>query len=170
MEVTSFIASRLRCPPKDFAFAGTKDRRAVTVQRVSVFRQHADRIARLNNDLRMSRVGDFKYEKHKLELGELKGNEFVITLRDCHFGSDLDDTELDTQSRLKLGEKVVADAMEHLRTHGFINYYGLQRFGTFGIGTDEIGKKILKGDFEGAVNAILTYNEDVSHRLPELGF
>ncbi|KAH8596856.1 pseudouridine synthase [Bisporella sp. PMI_857] len=161
MEVISFLASRMKINAKDFAFAGTKDRRAVTVQRVSLRRQHADRVARLNKDLRQARVGDFKYEKHQLELGELVGNEFVITLRDCHFGPEsIDGAELDNESRLKVGNEVVGAAVKHLKAHGFINYYGLQRFGTFGVGTDEVGKKILQGDFEGAVNAILAYNKE----------
>jgi len=160
MEVVSFIASRLKLGMKDFAFAGTKDRRAATVQRVSVRRQYADRIAALNRDLRGSRVGDFKYEKHQLELGELRGNQFTITLRDCHFGPNENDFDID--SRVKLGNEVVGAAVEHLKTHGFLNYFGLQRFGTFGIGTDEVGKKILSGDFEGAVNAILSFSTEVS--------
>ena len=164
MEVIGFLASRLHTQSRDFAFAGTKDRRAVTVQRVSVRRVHADRVARLNRELRMSRVGNFEYSKHQLELGELQGNEFTITLRDCHFGADnrFDDTSLENDTRLELANEVVGGALEHLRTHGFINYYGLQRFGSFGIGTDEIGKRILSGAFKDAVDGILDYSEEVS--------
>ncbi len=157
MEVIAFIATRLHVKPKDFAFAGTKDRRAATVQRVSVFRQNANTLAKLNNDLRNARIGNFKHEKHKLELGELDGNQFVITLRDCHFG---DDADLDAETRVKLANEVIGQAVEHLQEHGFINYYGLQRFGTFSIGTDDIGKLILQGDFKGAVDAILSYSDE----------
>ena len=157
MEVISYLCRQLKVKPKEFAFAGTKDRRAVTVQRVSVFRQHANRLAGINRTLRNARIGNFKHEKHGLELGELQGNQFCITLRDCHFG---DDSELDEAVRVQLGNEVVGQAVEHLQVHGFINYFGLQRFGTFGIGTDEIGKKILQNDFEGAVWAILTYAEE----------
>jgi tRNA pseudouridine13 synthase len=155
MEVISFISNRLHIKPKDFAFAGTKDRRAATVQRVSVFRQHASNLARLNGDLRNARIGNFKHEKHKLELGELAGNEFVITLRDCHFG---DDSDLDDPDRVEYANRVIGLAVMHLQEHGFINYYGLQRFGTYGIGTDDIGKKILQGDFKGAVDGILAFS------------
>ncbi|KAH9205778.1 pseudouridine synthase [Leptodontidium sp. 2 PMI_412] len=158
MEVISFLASRLRVKNKDFNFAGTKDRRAVTVQRVSIKRQREEDLARLNNQLHSnSRIGNFEYSTHPLVLGELRGNQFHITLRDCHFG---DDAGLDAEARLVLGQKVVGEAVKHLQQHGFINYFGLQRFGTFGIGTDEIGLKILRGDFKGAVDAILTFNED----------
>lgn len=157
MEVLSFISQRLHVKPKDFAFAGTKDRRAATVQRVSVLRQHANKLASLNSDLRNARVGDFKHEKHKLELGELNGNEFVITLRDCHFG---DDIGLDDELRLKHANLIISQAAKHLQEHGFINYYGLQRFGTFGTRTDEVGLKILQGDFKGAVDGILAVSDE----------
>ena len=151
MEVIHYLCKMLKVKPKDFAFAGTKDRRAVTVQRVSVFRQHAKALEGLNRSLRQARIGNFTYEKHRLELGELNGNQFTITLRDCQFGVD----DLYDADKLKLANEVVGQAIQNLQADGFINYFGLQRFGTFGIGTDEIGKKILKCDYEGAVWAIL---------------
>jgi tRNA pseudouridine13 synthase len=156
MEVVSYLARSLKIKPKDFAFAGTKDRRAVTVQRISVWRQNAAQVSRLNQTLRQARIGNFKYEKFSLELGELNGNLFTITLRDCHFG---DDSGLSESSVIHLGNQVVGDAIQHIQKNGFLNYYGLQRFGTFGFGTDEVGKRILKSDFEGAVSAILSYSE-----------
>jgi tRNA pseudouridine13 synthase len=158
LEVTSFLSRKLHVKPKEFGFAGTKDRRAATVQRVSIKRQYADRLASLNRELRNARVGDFKYEKHGLELGDLQGNEFTITLRDCHFGNDF---HLEEAARVQFANDVVGQAVEHLKVHGFINYFGLQRFGTFDIGTDEVGKKILKEDYEGAVWAILSFNEEI---------
>ncbi|RDL32109.1 uncharacterized protein BP5553_09511 [Venustampulla echinocandica] len=157
MEVLSFLCRQLKVKPRDFAFAGTKDRRAATVQRVSVYRQRADALAKLNPTLRNSRLGNFKHEKNRLELGELGGNQFTITLRDCHFPNE---SGLDGSSRLALAERLVRDAAQHLQADGFINYFGLQRFGTFGIGTDEVGKKILQGNFEGAVWAILSYSNE----------
>jgi tRNA pseudouridine13 synthase len=158
MEVILYLCRSLKVKPKDFTFAGTKDRRAVTVQRVSVWRQHAKALEQLNRGLRQARIGDFKYEKHRLELGELDGNQFIITLRDCHFGED--DLTLEDAARMKLANEVVGQAVEHLQADGFINYFGLQRFGTFGIGTDEVGKKILNEDFEGAVAAILNVSPE----------
>lgn len=157
MEVISYVAGRLGMKPRSFAFAGTKDRRGVTVQRVSVFRKNADQIAYLNKDMWGSRVGDFTYEKHGLELGDLTGNEFLITLRDCQFpgGENLNDA-----GKIELANTVVGGAVKSLQNHGFLNYYGLQRFGTYLIGTDEIGKLILKGDFKGAVDAILSYSPE----------
>jgi len=157
MEVIAYLAKRLHMKPRDFAFAGTKDRRAVTVQRVSVYRQLAPALAGLNRELRNARIGGFSHEQHKLQLGELAGNQFIITLRDCHFG---DDSTLDEIARLKHATGVVDLAVKHLEGHGFINYYGLQRFGTFSVGTNDIGKSILQGDYKRAVDGILFFSED----------
>lgn len=158
MEVVNFIASRTKLNIRTFGFAGTKDKRACTVQRVSVFRTHAQRLVALNATLFGSKLGDFKHERHGLELGDLKGNEFHITLRDCTFpGSD----GLDTADTVKLGNQVVGTAIRNLQERGFLNYYGMQRFGTFGVGTHAVGLQILQGDYEGAVNSILLYNPAV---------
>ncbi|KAI9829968.1 MAG: hypothetical protein M1819_005940 [Sarea resinae] len=155
MEVISFLARQLRVKPKDFQFAGTKDRRGVTAQRVSVYRMHAERLAGVNLILRGSQVGDFEYQPHGLDLGDLKGNEFAITLRDCHFH---DEAGLNIEEKLNLASNNVAQAMADLRNKGFINYYGLQRFGTFAVRTDTVGVKMLQGDLKGACDAILDYS------------
>jgi tRNA pseudouridine13 synthase len=157
MEVLSYIARMLKIKPKEFSFAGTKDRRAVTVQRVSVFRQYSKGLARFNSSLRDARIGNFEYKKNRLELGELGGNQFTITLRDCQFPNE---AGLDEEGRLELGCTLVGNAVKYLQTNGFINYFGLQRFGTFGIGTHQIGTKILQEDFEGAVWDILSYTDE----------
>lgn len=43
-----------------------------------------------------------------------------------------------------------------VRERGFINYFGLQRFGTGGAPTSEVGLAMLKEDWEGAVKLIMT--------------
>ncbi|KAI5296054.1 hypothetical protein KEM52_005867 [Ascosphaera acerosa] len=154
MEVISFLARQMKMNPKSFQFAGTKDRRGVTAQRACVYRVHADRLAAVNKTLRSAVVGDFEYKPHGLELGDLSGNEFVITLRDCKFPQGLDPRKPEdvAQARSEL-----AKSMRQLSERGYFNYYGLQRFGTFATRTDQIGLKMLQGDFEGAVEAILEY-------------
>ncbi|KAJ5226477.1 hypothetical protein N7468_007702 [Penicillium chermesinum] len=157
MEVTSFLARQLKMQPKSFQFAGTKDRRGVTTQRACVFRVHADRLAKLNPTLRNAALGDFEYRKEGLELGDLYGNEFVITLRDCKFpGMDLQDP----QGTLAKASELVGSSLKNLHERGYFNYFGLQRFGTFSTRTDTIGVQMLQGDFEGACNSILDFNPD----------
>ena len=47
------------------------------------------------------------------------------------------------------------DAIENLTSRGFINYYGLQRFGAFTSGTHIVGRSMLQGDYETACETIL---------------
>ena len=156
MEVVSFLARQLKVQPRAFQFAGTKDRRAVTVQRVSAHKVQAERMQQVGRTLRQAKIGNYEYSPHGLELGELTGNEFTVTLRDCQF----QDTAVDEiGDPIIVASKIVESAAKHLSERGFINYYGLQRFGTFSTRTDTIGLKMLKGDFKGAAEAILDYNE-----------
>lgn len=152
MEVISYLARQLKMKPQAFQFAGTKDRRGITVQRVSVFRVYAERVMNAGRTLRNAKVGNFEYQPQGLQLGDLTGNEFVITLRDCDVG------EAGTESRVEKAAQIVGAAIENLRARGFINYYGLQRFGTFATRTDGVGVKMLQGDFKAAVEAILEYS------------
>ena len=155
MECISYLTKQLKMNPKSFQFAGTKDRRAVTVQRVSVERVLVNAVISAGRTLRNAYIGNFEYRPHPLQLGELNGNEFVITLRDCDFYYSY-------PSKLKHihwgARETVADGVKDLSERGFINYYGLQRFGTLSTGTEAVGLKMLQGNFEGAVDAILDYS------------
>lgn len=153
MEVISYLAKQLKMKPQAFQFAGTKDRRGITVQRVSVYRVFADRVIAAGKTLRNAKLGNYEYLPRGLQLGDLTGNEFVITLRDCKF-----DTQDETESRVQRASQIVGAAIENLKERGFINYYGLQRFGTFSTRTDAVGVKMLQGDFKAAIEAILDYS------------
>jgi tRNA pseudouridine13 synthase len=158
MEVISYLARTMKMNPKTFQFAGTKDRRGVTAQRACVLRVQAERLANMNKSLRNASLGDFEYRKHGLELGDLGGNEFVITLRDCEFpGVDMSDP----QAAVSKASEIVGTSLKNLHDRGYFNYYGLQRFGTFLTRTDTIGVKMLQDDFKGAAEAILHYSPHV---------
>lgn len=158
MEVLYFLASKLKVPVKNFQFAGTKDRRAVTVQRVAIFRVHAKGIAELNKTAKGWRAGDFEYKTHGLELGELGGNEFLLTLRDCSFKGDASFVH---EQKVVLARRILEQATESFTKHGFLNYYGLQRFGSFSTGTHVTGQKMLSGDLKGAIASILTFSQSL---------
>lgn len=153
MEVLNLLARllKLKSGGKAFSFAGTKDRRAVTAQKCAAHMIRADRLAGLNNGgehgLRGARLGDFEYKPYGLSLGDLKGNEFVITLRQAQ--------SLDASVTLEAAVKTCVDAVKR---SGFANYYGLQRFGSFDVTTSDIGVYLLRGDWRGAVDKILSYN------------
>ncbi len=75
-------------------------------------------------------------------MGDLQGNEFQIILREIS------------------GEfSTLPDSIQHLQKYGFINYFGMQRFGTSGIPTHVIGKTILQRKFREAVHLILCPRE-----------
>lgn len=92
------LARSLHVNVKEFSVAGTKDKRGVTVQRVALRRngKTVEDVWKLANGInkgktpgevvtkrgeRGVRVADFNYRKAGLDLGMLKGNVFVITLR-----------------------------------------------------------------------------------------
>ncbi|KAL9259678.1 hypothetical protein AKJ16_DCAP07422 [Drosera capensis] len=58
-ETLRIIGKMLGIQSKSFGFSGTKDKRAVTTQRVTVYKMHASRLASLNNRLIGIKVGDF---------------------------------------------------------------------------------------------------------------
>lgn len=156
MEILNFIGRQLKVNSKTFQFAGTKDRRGVTVQRACAYRVQAERLEKINPTLRNAVLGDFEYRKYGLDLGDLNGNEFVITLRDCEIPGVVD--LQDREAAIAKSTDLVKTALHNLRERGYFNYFGLQRFGTYATRTDTVGVKMLQGDFKGACDAILHYS------------
>ncbi|KAF8948575.1 multisubstrate pseudouridine synthase 7 [Haplosporangium gracile] len=139
MEAINHLTSTLRVPGKVFTFAGTKDRRGITSQWVTAHKVKAERLLALNKGLRNMSLGNFSYVAKSLKLGDLNGNRFMITLRNVQVDSE------DTLNR----------SMTSLRDKGFINYFGMQRFGTGSVGTHEVGGAILRNEWEAAVDLIM---------------
>ncbi|XWS58324.1 hypothetical protein CRYUN_Cryun08bG0024100 [Craigia yunnanensis] len=142
-EALGLIGKMLGIQPRSFGFAGTKDKRSVSTQRVTVFKQHATRLAALNERLIGIKVGDFCYVKDDLLLGQLLGNRFTIILRGIV--ADSEDT--------------IKASAESLGRHGFINYFGLQRFGSGSIPTHHIGATLLRGEWKATASTILDPRE-----------
>lgn len=169
MEVLHYLATQLKLNIKHLSFAGTKDRRGVTVQRVAIHRVKRERMELLNKFARGWRLsGPWQYKSNGLELGMLAGNEFLITLRDVRMKAV--ERHQPTEKRVEAARSIIEIAARDLARNGFINYYGLQRFGTHTIGTHTVGMKMLKGDFKGAVDAILTYNSALADMDPDEAF
>ncbi|KAK0711522.1 pseudouridine synthase [Lasiosphaeris hirsuta] len=154
MDAINTIARLVKIKASNFGFAGTKDRRAATVQRISVYRQRASNIIWLNSRLPNVKVGNFKHSKSPLQLGQHGGNEFIITLKNCQ-PIGVNPKDVSVEQRMKMIQGSVECGLAYLRHHGYLNYFGLQRFGTYSIGTHSLGMKVLKGDFEGVIDDIL---------------
>lgn len=151
-EALGVIGKMLGIQQRSFGFAGTKDKRAVTTQRVTIFKQHAKRLAALNSRLFGIKVGDFSYVSEGLVLGQLSGNRFTITLRGVIADS------VDT----------IKAAADGLGSNGFINYYGLQRFGSGSVPTHLIGAALLRGEWKGAADLILDPREGERDAIREI--
>lgn len=160
MDAVSQISRLLRVKPQVIGYAGTKDRRASTTQRCSIRYQRKRAMAGLNGKLWGIATGDYEYSDSPIHLGQLLGNEFVITLKNCKMADD--DMSLAPSERLALMKSNVESAMTHMASHGWINYFGHQRFGTHEVGTHQVGKLILRDDYEGAVNALLQYDAEMA--------
>lgn len=127
--VINAIAKRLRA---EVSFAGIKDRRAVTYQLISVHAP-AQQVELLKGieGISLRVLGTSKYP---VELGELRGNRFTITVRSIQDG--------------RLPTSQMGDCW-------LLNYFGHQRFGTARPNTHKIGRLLLKRDYEGAVREFL---------------
>lgn len=138
LKAIGLIAKLSGSSPKDFGFAGTKDRRAVTSQVIS-FRGDSRRLRGINlAGISLEFLG---MGTKPVSLGDLEGNDFEITVR-------------------KL-EKAPAPAKK------FINFFGEQRFssqnadigkaiinGDFGKACSLIGIPAEKNDYVGALRKI----------------
>nr|XP_060634343.1 pseudouridylate synthase 7 homolog isoform X1 [Anolis sagrei ordinatus] len=138
MDAINMLSKFLRVKPNIFSYMGTKDKRAITVQEIAVLRITAQRLAHLNKCLMNFKLGNFSYKNHPLKLGELQGNHFTVVLRNI--------TGTDEQ---------VQHAMQSLKEIGFINYYGMQRFGTTAIPTYQVGRAILQNNWNEVMDLIL---------------
>ncbi|KAK4410846.1 Pseudouridylate synthase 7 [Sesamum angolense] len=142
-EALGLLGKMLGVQPRSFGFAGTKDKRSVSTQRVTVFKQRASRLAALNEKLIGIKVGNFCHVNDGLVLGQLQGNRFTITLRSVSAET----------------EDIVKASATALGENGFINYFGLQRFGSSSIPTHLIGAALLRGEWKAAVSLILDPRE-----------
>ncbi|XP_075713411.1 pseudouridylate synthase 7 homolog isoform X2 [Rhinoderma darwinii] len=138
MDAINVLSKFLRVKPNIFSYMGTKDKRAITVQAIAVLKITAQRLSHLNKCLMNFKLGNFTYQKNPLKLGELQGNHFTVVLRNI--------TGTDEQ---------VEQAMTSLRDIGFINYYGMQRFGTTAVPTYQVGRAILQSNWNEMIDLIL---------------
>eukprot|EP00467_Chlorarachnion_reptans_P011383 CAMPEP_0114488604 /NCGR_PEP_ID=MMETSP0109-20121206/1424_1 /TAXON_ID=29199 /ORGANISM="Chlorarachnion reptans, Strain CCCM449" /LENGTH=730 /DNA_ID=CAMNT_0001665019 /DNA_START=22 /DNA_END=2214 /DNA_ORIENTATION=+ len=153
MSCINSIAKVTRKKSKSFGYAGTKDKRAISFQRVSAFQIDHKKLQQATRTClnRTVRIGSFEYKDTPLKLGDLKGNRFVVILRDVQPSESDDNFDCDA---------VIRNAAEALSANGFVNYYGLQRFGTGTIPTWMVGQAILCMDYCKAVSLILMPRSD----------
>ncbi|PON87117.1 Pseudouridine synthase [Trema orientale] len=116
-EALGLIAKMLGIQPRSFGFAGTKDKRSVSTQRVTVFKQRASRLAALNDRLIGTDhvvVGDLVYckehdaeEEKEIANAECEDEETNDVL-DSHDLDEISGTDL-SEERKNLVKAVTAD-------------------------------------------------------------
>lgn len=143
IQAVSLLSKNLRIKPGFLVYAGTKDRRAKTSQLICTKKMEPQRLAQAARRIYGVKVGNFQFKSKPLRLGDLNGNYFKIALRS-----------------IKGEQEDIEKSLNSLKEFGFINYYGLQRFGNCSVvPTFEIGKALLKSSFSEAVDLILKERE-----------
>ncbi|MCZ7356591.1 MAG: tRNA pseudouridine(13) synthase TruD [Candidatus Methanoperedens sp.] len=121
-----------------FGWAGTKDKRALTRQKISIWDTGEEELERVRlKDVELKVIGR---SNKKISLGDLWGNRFKITVRDVGLPQD------ETLARVK----AITSELER----GAPNFFGVQRFGDIRPVTHVVGEAIVRGDFK---NAALMY-------------
>ena len=126
-------------------FAGTKDKRAVTTQLMSVYGT-SDLWEKV--DLKDLEIKDVYQGASGIQIGDLIGNDFEVTVKDC------------SMDRRLIEETVGADIDIIRKTGGFPNYFGVQRFGAVRPVTHLVGERLVRGDIEGAVKTYIFFTTD----------
>ena len=110
-ELLSYISDKLDIDEHRIGYAGLKDKNATTTQYISI-PQIKGNIKKLLDSKQVEVIEQFK-NKSKLNIGDLKGNNFKITLHDVK--------EEDITNIYQILSKI--------QKHGVPNYFGYQRFG-----------------------------------------
>ena len=150
---------------KFLGYAGTKDRRAMTAQWVTASLINPYSLSLVNSssfgDGSLLRVGDFDYVPKQLQLGQLAGNRFFLTLRQVQAGADAASA---TQEQSI--EAAAAALREWVALGGtYVNYFGLQRFGTGSVSTSTLGQLLLQGKFAQCAAGMLKMQEVIPAEL-----
>lgn len=82
--------------------------------------------------------------KDKLRLGDLEGNRFQIAIREIDFSQ----------------KEYIIQRITSLQRSGFINYFGLQRFGSRDTLTHHIGIKLLNSQWDEAIELLMCPQPD----------
>lgn len=144
MSAVAILHKALRAKAGTIEYAGTKDKRAITTQHCTVYRRKPSDFTRVNGYklYPFIRVGDFELVSEPLKLGDNDANHFDIILREVEASDDL------IQSKLTA-----------IRDYGFINYFGLQRFGKGGVHSHVIGKEMFHSNWHKALDMMFVPRE-----------
>ncbi|MDP3916786.1 MAG: tRNA pseudouridine(13) synthase TruD, partial [Nanoarchaeota archaeon] len=140
------IARKFKTQPKYISYAGIKDKIAVTSQYISI---KTDRGSRGNFQLENISLEHIGYYDRHLKSGDLRGNKFIIKLR------DLNEEDI----------KIIKSNLEQIKKIGIPNYFDSQRFGEDLSTGGFIAKRLMKDDYEAALRLYLASKNNKSEEI-----
>ncbi|MCD4739851.1 tRNA pseudouridine(13) synthase TruD [archaeon] len=130
MSAINEIALRAHVSKKRFEFAGTKDRRAITIQRASARNLKKEHLERIKiKDIKLTPL---MYSDKPVNLGNLSGNRFTLLVKDI--------------DKMKSPKEKIP------------NFFGVQRFGERRPITHLVGKALVNEQYKLAVEIYLWEN------------
>lgn len=144
------LSDRLGISRERISWAGTKDKRAVSTQLISVNDVDSADVLRAGrglDDADLETVGRFG---RPLRFGDLAGNAFEVVVRDAN---EARADAITTDLRSFIGEGNGDSREAGTATVGVPNYFGQQRFGSRRPSTHTVGLEIVRENWEGAVVA-----------------
>jgi len=131
-EAINLISKALKVPKSKFSYSGLKDKRSISLQKIAIKGNYAEEL----HDLKIPNISINKihHSSKSIKIGSNQGNYFIITIRNIEKNTNLRER----------AEKI----LDLVSTHGFLNYYGLQRFGTFRPNSHLIGRYLLENSFK----------------------
>ncbi len=137
LDVADILAKNLKIEVFNVGYAGLKDDEAITSQQFAL-RQFPPNISEFPKHPHFF-AKNIKWGKDILKKGYLKGNRFIILVR----------TEKEVAPHL------IEQKLQDLKTNGFFNFYGEQRFGTPRFLNPALGAMILRQNYTAAIKTFL---------------
>jgi len=160
------LAKRFRISPTQISISGTKDKHALTRQRMCLKGVTSSLIASVSAELRASAsskvrlIGPPVFLKSPLQLGSHAGNRFKITVR-CR----MDRGKRPSERQMKCLKALLTSAIPRIQQQGFPNYFGPQRFGVVDRNTCDPADTVAKPWNVRAGLALLQARESSSQKV-----
>ncbi len=147
MNFVRILSNTLHISRKTIGYAGTKDKRALTVQYFSIpikRKDVAEKIQKIRiKDAEIQIAG---YADRPLKLGDLIGNKFRIMVTSVSNPENL----------FRIAEE--------FKEKGIPNFFGIQRFGTLRFITHEVGKLIIQRRYKDAFWVYVAKPSDIEDK------
>lgn len=141
----NIVAKTLGVSRKDIGYAGIKDKRAFTAQRISIWGLSKRFIEKGSLDFEQENIKlkGTTLRMEDIRLGRLAGNFFEITVRDITLDKET------IKSRL---ETIIQELQDF---GGIINGFDIQRFGEYRPISHTVGKYVILGKTRNAIKAYI---------------